>query len=448
MIRGSAATTSPATTPRENGTSRAAAASADAAAAAARGGSRPLARYAARIPVKHVAGARRGELWRIRVDDEDAAARARDERVGALQEADAAEPRRRATHCLEAVLVDPRRLLTEQAAQLARMRRHHDRRPPVARLEVEQARRRRARRADRAPPANGRADPSPPPCGPGPGRSQPRRPSATASPSSAPVSFTGSSELRLHDRKRRVRHGDGDVAGVGAERRLGGQAGCACQAGCAADDEHRAGRVLVVLGPLAGHELEDLLGDEPVLGRRPARGRCRRTRPRPRGTGPAQRPARASAPWNVTVSAASTTAPATSPVEASTPDGQIDGDDRRLGRVHPLDQRRRLRPRRAAEAGPEERVHDQLRVLDGVRLDRLAARLAQHPRRDAPVTAVRAAPADDGDAARVREAGEHGLRHRGAGALHQLRDRLGIAADSAPPRRASPRRCRAARGSG
>ena len=126
---------------------------------------------------------------------------------------------------------------------------------------------------------------------------------------------------------------------------------------------------------------------------------------------------------------------------------EVDGDDRRLGCVHPLDQRRRLGPRRAAKAGPEERVDDQLRVLDRVRLDRVALGLAQQARCDPSVPAVRAAAADDGDAARVREPLEHrrghGARRRAPSARAPSRETR----DTAPPRRASPRRCRAARGS-
>ena len=127
-------------------------------------------------------------------------------------------------------------------------------------------------------------------------------------------------------------------------------------------------------------------------------------------------------PWNVTVSAARTAAPATSPVDASTPEGtstETTGAPAALIRsIVAAASVARL----AVEARPEERVDDHVRLLDRGRLDRVAALLAQDPRGDPAVAAVRAAAADDGDPARVGEPLQHLARDRRTGALHQLRD--------------------------
>ena len=68
--------------------------------------------------------------------------------------------------------------------------------------------------------------------------------------------------------------------------------------------------------------------------------------------------------WNVTVRSASTTAPAISPVDASTPDGRsTETRPERRSRVHPLDLRSRFRPRLAPEPGAEQRVDDDVVAL-------------------------------------------------------------------------------------
>ena len=72
-------------------------------------------------------------------------------------------------------------------------------------------------------------------------------------------------QQRLDDGQRRLRHGDRDVARIGAERRLGGQADGAGHPRRAADDEDGACRVLRVASLPARDEPEDLLRDEPVL---------------------------------------------------------------------------------------------------------------------------------------------------------------------------------------
>ena len=72
------------------------------------------------------------------------------------------------------------------------------------------------------------------------------------------------------------------------------------------------------------------------------------------------------------------------------------------------------------EAGAEERIDHHITAFDGVGLDRLPARLAEHAGSDPAVAAVRALAADDGEAARVRV---HTHRLVGDGAacpLHQV----------------------------
>ena len=86
--------------------------------------------------------------------------------------------------------------------------------------------------------------------------------------------------------------------------------------------------------------------------------------------------------WNVTVSVALTAAPATSPVEASTPEGRSTAT---TGSPQAL-----IRSISAAASGrgapwkpvPNSASIDDVAPLDRVGLDGLAARLAQHPRRD------------------------------------------------------------------
>ena len=55
------------------------------------------------------------------------------------------------------------------------------------------------------------------------------------------------------------------------------------------------------------------------------------------------------------------------------------------------------------EAGAEEGVDHHVAAFDGVGLDGLPARLAEHAGGDAPVTTVRAGAADDGEPARVQD---------------------------------------------
>ena len=142
---------------------------------------------------QHVARAGRRERRRPERDDEHALAGRGDERVGSLQEADAAEALRRLLHRLEPVRVDPGRLAAEQPAELARVRSQHRRRGPLERLEpeepvgVDDRRQRRSPRAGagRAPAARV-ARPRP-----GPSASDPCR--GTASTTSSSGRLTASS---------------------------------------------------------------------------------------------------------------------------------------------------------------------------------------------------------------------------------------------------------------
>ena len=216
-----------------------------------------------------------------------------------------------------------------------------------------------------------------------------------------PTDLDGLEQLRLDDGERAIRHGDGDVARVGTERRPCGQARGSRSARSAADHEHRACRVLVVFRPLARDEREDRRRDQ-------LRRRHDRLEPDVGDDDLAR-------------------------VEETRRDDEpdlaaVEGDGQRLpGRPRPRPprskrrRRRARRPRRpsapaalirsivaarllarpAVETGSEECIDDHVRLLHGRRLDRVAALLAEDARGDPPVAAVRAAAADDGDPARV-----------------------------------------------
>src|SRR5439155_25968073 len=70
--------------------------------------------------------------------DEHARPRGCDERVGALQQDDAAVPIRRTANGLEAMSIHPIRRLSEQTPQLAGMRGEHTRSRPLPGLELEE----------------------------------------------------------------------------------------------------------------------------------------------------------------------------------------------------------------------------------------------------------------------------------------------------------------------
>ena len=106
---------------------------------------------------------------------------------------------------------------------------------------------------------------------------------------------------------------------------------------------------------------------------------------------PERRGDRPCSTWNVTVNAALTATPATSPVDASTPDGRSTETTGIPAPVDPVDHGGRLRARRPVEAGAEERRR-RLAALDRIGLDRLAARVAEDAGGDSAVAAVRPPP--------------------------------------------------------
>ena len=149
------------------------------------------------------------------------------------------------------------------------------------------------------------------------------------------------------------------------------------------------------------------------------------TRPAQNRPGATARPTFAA--WNVTVRSASTTAPAISPVEASTPDGISTATTGARCRVDALDDGDCLRSWGTAEPRSEQRVdHDVVPVEPLVGLVRDMPGLAKDASSDSSVPAVRTSSTHAREAARGR-IGEHRLaRDRCACALHELRDRGGI----------------------
>ena len=129
----------------------------------------------------------------------------------------------------------------------------------------------------------------------------------------------------------------------------------------------------------------------------------------------------------MTVTSAWTAAPATSPVDALTPDGHVDRDDGLPRGVDPLDHASDVFARRILEADPEQRIDDHVRVAElaeTVDLNDVAPALAEHPRADAAVAAVVAAAADHGDAT-LETLVDH-VGDRRPRALHQLLHRAGV----------------------
>ena len=319
---GSAATTSLATSPARNGARAAARPCATAPAAAASRGSSPLARKEATTPVSTSPVPAVASALRRRAADEDALARRSHERVGALQEADAAEPVGGAPHRVEPPGVHLRRVLPEQPGQLARVRRK-DRRArrqgPGSSWKSASASRTTGTSSSASSRSRERAGlVGPPHARPDRHRARLRRPCrrrashVVFTASSSRVSTTGSDVLG---------HRDGDPARVRSEGGLGGEAGGARQPGRAADDEDRAGGVLRVRRSAAAAR---------------GRGSCRSTSRCSVSTSSSPMSATTTSPawkrpgatWrptfgppNVTVAEARTAAPAISPVEASTPDG-------------------------------------------------------------------------------------------------------------------------------
>ncbi len=310
--------------------------------------------------------------------------------------------------------VDPVRLDAEQARELARVRREHGRRrarSTGSRLEervgvddgrkVELARAAAARArlaAHRRGRGRARARARARELGDRSARASSRRrpPSKPASPARAPGA--------LDDRQRRLGHGERDVAGVGAEAPPRGEARRAGQS--RARRRRRAPSPAVYFvsarargaGPRRGSPAS-------TSGARSRRGSspmsATTTSPAWKRPGATSRPT--FRPWNVTVRSASTAAPATSPVEAFTPEGRstaTTGAPAALMRSISA-----APPPRAARRGTP--VPKSASTTTSGLLDRSSSRRRSSgpPREDASgdpaVAAVRASAADDGEAARV-----------------------------------------------
>ena len=276
------------------------------------------------------------------------------------------------------------------------MRRQHRRRLALERLELVQRvgvddSRQPSRRAGggRAPARRGRA----------PARSRAR---SRARPAARDVH-----ERSLHRLERRAsrapaatpRRRDRDVAGVGTERRPRRKRAAPGHPARAADDEHRAGRVLVSAARLARHESRIVARDERVLR---LRGRARSRR---RSTSPAwNRPGATASPTFSRASSPSrrsTAAPATSPVDASTPDGMSTATTGAPERLISLDRR----VPRSGRGSPWKPVPSSASITRSASpsgapgsLDPRQSPLGlQDLARDAPVAAVRAARRRDRD---------------------------------------------------
>ena len=113
--------------------------------------------------------------------------------------------------------------------------------------------------------------------------------------------------------------------------------------------------------------------------------------------------------------------------------GHVNREHRRGGRVDPFDQRRGIRPRRAGEAGAEQRVDDHVRIaqvgLTSLRVDdqHVAPGTLQLARGDPAVAAVGAAAAHGRPPAGGGKAVEREPCRLAPGTLHQLFGRAGEA---------------------
>ena len=130
--------------------------------------------------------------------------------------------------------------------------------------------------------------------------------------------------------------------------------------------------------------------------------------------------------WNVTVRSASTTAPATSPVDASTPEGRSTDTTGAAAALIRSMSCCSVGARLALKSGPEERIDDHVRSFDLAGLVRRVPGVTQHARRDTPVPSVRPTAADAREAARRRKRQHRSARDRGTRTLHQLRNALRI----------------------
>ena len=230
----------------------------------------------------------------------------------------------------------------------------------------------------------------------------------------------------LEHGQRLAGHGDGHVAGVGAEGGLGGEARAPVMPARAADDEHRAGRVLVVARSLrAGRApriagvtsrcsvsrwLEPDVGDDDLAGVEAARARPR-GRPSARASSRSRRrctPRRRPRRWTRRRRRAGR------PRRPGTPAALISSISAR-----------RVRPRLAVEAGAEERVDQHVAARPAVLGGRRARPRASTSSAIRPSPPFAPPPQTAPNDARVREAAQRLLGDRAAGALHQRRARRG-----------------------
>ena len=309
-------------------------------------------------------------------------------------------------------------LLAEQPRQLAGMRRQHRPGTPVARLELVQGVRVERRAAPRRRRAARRAGSSPPACVRAPGRSRSRRAFAEAASASAHVTFTGSQQPHLDHRERRLGHGDRHVAGIGAKGRRGREADRRPSARGEPPTTSTEPRCTCCpRGRLRGTSDED-------LGRRPARSVGRSgsspmsaTTASPVWKRPGETASPALRPWNVTVTVARTASPATSPVDASTPEGT---STETTGAAAALI--RWIVAAASARGSPWKPVPNSASMITSACSTAVVSTASRPSSRrirrcDPPVAPVRAAAADDGDPVRIGEELQHLVgrpRHRPA----------------------------------
>ncbi len=227
-------------------------------------------------------------------------------------------------------------------------------------------------------------------------------------------------QRRLENRQRRLRRRERDVARVGAEGGEGRQHRRAGEPARAADHQHGARAVLRRLVALAGHLEQRRRRHERVLVRLRAQADRRevhvpRVEPSRRDRQADLRRAEGDGRGGDDGGAGHL---AGRGVDARR---DVDGDDGAAARIDELDHALGVLARGVAQADPEQRVHDHVRlaeVAEAVDDRDVATRLAQHARAHAPVAAVVAAAADDRHTA--REPAQHDVGDRRAGAFHQL----------------------------
>ena len=345
--------------------------------------------------------------------DEHAFARSGDDRVGAFQQADAAEALDSPRGRLQAMGVHPRRLHVEQAGQLAGVRRQDGGRLPLERLQLEQ----RVGVDDGGQLRLHEQPPNELPAGVVASQAGADRKRACllhGVEDFVQRPFHGLQQAGLEHRQRLGRRRHCHIARVGAERGLGSEARRPRETGRPAHDEH--GRlVLRVARLLPGNLRQDLPGNEQVRG-------LSRLEPdvaddelaaleAPRADDVAHfRPVQRDGHGRLHGAAADLTGVR---IHAG---GQVDRKHRSLGGVQLRDHLGRLRPRLAVEAGAEEAVQEHF-AFEAFR--GLVTHRAQHLQCDPRIATVGAAAADGTERPRVREPADSLLRNRPSGALHQ-----------------------------